>query len=354
MARNREPVKLVEVSQSESSEGDEGSSEEEESDADLDPTPPPPQKKPQPQMPAKPSPPLQATSSSEEEDSGSETESESDAPNSNVRPLAAKPVEETPISSSRKARSKPASDPVSPVKSTAAKRAAEDSDAKDAKKLKKAPPEPETAEKKSTLFQRLWSEDDEIVLLEGLIEYQTKYKVDPVAHLDQFHDFIKKSVHVDVTRTQLQDKIRRLKRKYGNIKSKEKNGKERTFSKCHEQMAYDLSKVIWGNEEKGIVKVMGSPRANGSAVRRAVGKKERESDEVKSGEGEEKRTNLTLCGATLEERVFIYGEEAFGSRDGESDWNKLKVDELKLYLKQLEIKIAQTKLVLAAVDGKDQ
>ncbi|KAG6436112.1 hypothetical protein SASPL_100995 [Salvia splendens] len=48
------------------------------------------------------------SSSFDEDDSGSETESESDA--SEVRPLAAKPVEETP-KSNRKAKSKPAADP---------------------------------------------------------------------------------------------------------------------------------------------------------------------------------------------------------------------------------------------------
>ncbi|KAG6410276.1 hypothetical protein SASPL_128330 [Salvia splendens] len=347
MAKSREPVKPVEESDS----SDEGSSSEEESDADLDPTPP--QNKPQPQIPAaKPSQPLPPPSSSDEDDSGSDTESESDAPE--VRPLAAKPVEETP-KSNRKAKSNPTADPVTPGKSAAAsKRPAEDTASKDAKKPKKSPAaEPETAEKKSNMFQRLWSEEDEIVILEGMIEFQNKFKVDPLANLDQYHDFIKKSLQTDFTdftRTQLQDKIRRLKRKY--VKSREKDGKDKVFSKPQEQMAYDLSKAIWGNEDKGVVKVMGSPRANGSVVRRAVGKKD--ADDVKSKEVEKKMTSLNRCGATMEERLCIYGEAAFGSGDVENEWNKLKVEELKVYLKQLEVKVAQTKLVLAAMEGKDQ
>ncbi|KAG6412875.1 hypothetical protein SASPL_125568 [Salvia splendens] len=347
MPKNREPVKPVEESESDSSE--EGSSDEE-SDADLDPTPP--QSKPQPPIPAtKPSQPLPPPSSSDEDDSGSETESESDAPE--VIPLAAKPVEEPP-KSSRKAKSKPAADPVTPAKSAAAaKRPVEDTAGKDAKKPKKSQAaEPETTEKKSNMFQRLWSEEDEIVILEGMIEFQNKFKVDPIANLDQYHDFIKKSVQTDFTdftRTQLQDKIRRLKRKY--LKSREKDGKEKAFSKPQEQMAYDLSKAIWGNEEKGVVKVMGSPRANGSVIRRAVGKKE--ADDGKSREVEKTTTTLNRCGATMEERLCIYGEAAFGSGDVENEWNKLKVEELKVYLKQLEVKVAQTKLVLAAMESKD-
>ncbi|KAG6431267.1 hypothetical protein SASPL_109345 [Salvia splendens] len=151
MAKNREPVNPVEESESDSSK--EGSSSGEESDADLDPTPP--QNKPQPQIPAaKPSPLLPHPSSDDEDDSGSETESESNAPE--VRTLTAKLVEETP-KSNRKAKSKPAADTAS----------------KDAKKPKKSPAaESEKAEKNSNMFHRLWSEEDEIVILEGMIEFQ--------------------------------------------------------------------------------------------------------------------------------------------------------------------------------------
>ncbi|XP_042055122.1 uncharacterized protein LOC121799733 [Salvia splendens] len=132
--------------------------------------------------PDSPSQPLPHPYSDNEDDSESETESESDAPA--VRPLAAKPVEETP-KSNRKTKSKPAADPVTPGKSTAAsKRPAEDTASKDAKKPKKSPAaEPETAEKKSNMFQRLWSEEDEIVILEGMIECQNEFKVDPLANL---------------------------------------------------------------------------------------------------------------------------------------------------------------------------
>ena len=125
----------------------------------------------QPEIPA-----AKPPSSSDEEYSGSETESES----------AAKPVEETP-KSSRRAKSK-------------AKRPAEDTAGKDAKKARKSPAaEPETAEKKSNMFQRLWSEEDEIVILEGMIEFKNKHNVDPFANLDQYHEFLKKSLQTDFT-----------------------------------------------------------------------------------------------------------------------------------------------------------
>lgn len=385
MARNREPVKPVE-SQSESGEeeDDEGSSEEvdsQESDSEPEQTQTATPKKSQPQLPVKsqqpppPPPQSQPPSSSEEEESGSETESDSDGPDSNVRPLASKPMEEAQktINGARKPRSKPnAPEPVTPTKPSAAKRPSEDTASKDAKKSKKTA-DPEASEKKPNLFQRLWSEEDEILILKGMIEYSSKNKSDPISDMNAFYDFIKKSLHIDFSRTQLQDKIRRLKKKYENNKSKEKEGKERTFAKLHEQSAYDLSKEIWGNDtgkENGGEKVVGSPKANGSVGRKTPNKKANavESGEVKdakkavvaSGEGDgplpTRRLNLNPSGANMEERMLTNGREIYEVEqglEGEKEWKKLRVEELELYLKQLEVRIAQTKLVLNVMKDGD-
>ncbi|XP_057785071.1 probable transcription factor At1g61730 [Salvia miltiorrhiza] len=373
MPKHREPVKPVE-SQSDSGEeeDEEASSEDDsqESESETEQTQTATQKKPQPQMAAKSQqlPPQQAPSSSEEDDSGSETESESDGLDSNAGPPASKPMEETQKSSNeaRKARSKPnAPEPITPTKPAAEKRPAEGTaTTKNTKRLRKTV-EGDPSEKKSNLFQRLWSEDDEIVILKGMIDYTSKYKSDPIWDLNAFHDFIKKNLHIDVTRTQLQDKIRRLKKKYENNKSKEKEGKERTFSKPHEQNAYDLSKMIWGNEsgkESGGVKVVASPKANGSMASKTASKKvnaaESEDAVVVSGDGEKsraKRLNFNSVGATIEERMMISGGEYFGlgqGLEGEQDWQKLRVEELELLQKQLELRVEQTKLVLQVMKDR--
>ncbi|KAL2245408.1 GLABROUS1 enhancer-binding protein-like [Sesamum indicum] len=370
MAKNREPEKPVE---SETESGEEEDSEDAGSqDSDSEPdlaqvskkpssstqaTPkkaqPQSSSKPQPQPQPQPQPP----SSSDEEESGFD----SDESDPNVKPIASKPMENEQKSTdgARKLRSKPiASDLVTPAKSTAAKRPAEEkeTDAKDAKKKKKA--KPDTTEKKSTddskklLFQRVWSEDDEIVILQGMIDYVTKKKSDPVADLNAFHDFIKKNLHADMTRTQLQDKIRRLKRKYQNNKSKDK-----TFSKPHEQKAYELSKKIWGNEsgkENGVEKLMG----NGSALRKNRGKRPNtvENEEAKDVNSDPERLlpakRVNSGGVTVEERIWRIGAEYFESGkglEGEKEWKKLKVEEMEVNLRQLEVKTAQAKLVLDAV-----
>ncbi|KAL0300803.1 UNVERIFIED_CONTAM: putative transcription factor [Sesamum radiatum] len=393
MAKNREPQKVVE-SESESGEekrdgasSEEVGSSESESDSETEQTQKPPSlptaalKKSQPQSSSKPQ---QPSSSSEEEESGSESESESEGHETNVRPIATKPMNDSqmPNGGARKLGSKPsASEPATPAKSTGSKRLAEEkeSEAKGAKRSKKRPEpeaELENSEKKSNddskkqLFQRLWSEDDEIVILTGMIDYAEKKKSDPVADLNGFHDFIKDSLHVDVTRTQLQDKIRRLKKKYENNKSKEKEGKDRTFSKPHEQKAYDLSKQVWGNEsgkENGGEKIVGSPKANGS-VRKTQSKRvnaveDGESEDVKSMEAA--NSDLTRLSATkivssndvsMDERILRIGAELFeGDKpvEGEREWQKLRLDEMEVYLKKLDLMRAQTKPVLDVLKSKN-
>ncbi|KAI7982803.1 Prefoldin subunit 6 [Camellia lanceoleosa] len=82
---------------------------------------------------------------------------------------------------------------------------------------------------KKQLFQSLWSEDDEIVILKGKIEYTAKKRFDPLVDINAFYDFIKKLLYINVSKAQLSEKVRRLNKKYENNASKSKMGKDRTF-----------------------------------------------------------------------------------------------------------------------------
>ncbi|GMP61113.1 hypothetical protein CsSME_00023708 [Camellia sinensis var. sinensis] len=86
--------------------------------------------------------------------------------------------------------------------------------------------------------------------------------------MNAFNDFIKKSLHIDVNKTQLFEKVRRLKKKYENNASKSKMGEDRTFLKACEQKTYELSKKIWfgGANSVGVdsAKVSGKARKNHS------------------------------------------------------------------------------------------
>ncbi|KAI9391649.1 hypothetical protein POPTR_007G119800v4 [Populus trichocarpa] len=94
--------------------------------------------------------------------------------------------------------------------------------------------------------QRLWSDEDEIVMLNGMVEYQIEKGKNPFADNGDFHGFVKKSLHVDATNNQFLDKIRRLKKKY--FTDVEKNEKEidEIFSKPHDLECVELAKKIWG------------------------------------------------------------------------------------------------------------
>ncbi|GFS29838.1 hypothetical protein Acr_00g0008750 [Actinidia rufa] len=382
MASNRRPE--TEAQAGSSSEEEEGSSEENEdqevseSESEEEKAPAPtPQKRPAPKKPV--------TSTKPQSSSSDETGSDSDldpTPNSTrrpdptIKPIASKPMEEPP-KVTKKPRSKPRSaTPAAAKPSAAAKRAAESGSKKnrESKRAKKKADDTDNTAKKTgddakkQLFQRLWSEDDEIVILNGMTKYAAEKGADPVADTNGFHDFIKKSLHVDVSKTQLSDKIRRLRKKYENNSGKGQNGQDPSFSKPHEQKAYELSKKIWGNEANGVgvdspnPKVNGKPRKNQSQKTTMASPKVDElasPDKVKEGKTREVESDLgsfgfnrSIGGLGLEEQIIKDGLEMIrGAKKLELNvkWEQLRVKEVELYLKRLDLIREQAMLVLEAL-----
>ncbi|XP_044462359.1 probable transcription factor At1g11510 [Mangifera indica] len=317
----------------------------------------------------------QKKSLSSEEDSGSESESESESdPDSTPKPVATKPMEETPKASTTKPRSK-----------APAKRPNETEETpKDSKRTKKnetdADPVDEDQKKpgedtKKQLFQRLWSEEDEIAVLKGMIDFTTKKGVDPNQDMNAFHDFIKKSLHVDVTRSQVMDKIRRLKKKYENNLGREKKGEDRTFSKLHERQAYELSKKLWGSEDTSGV-LESAAKSNGKARKNQTqrgnskslpilkaelndGGKEGEKMEIdndKEGNLSNAKVKLlfneSVGMAGLEEFVINQGLDMIGGakkEELEERWKQLQIAQLQLFVERNDLIKEQTKLMLEAM-----
>ncbi|XP_076902868.1 putative transcription factor At1g61730 [Bidens hawaiensis] len=197
---------------------------------------------------------------------------------------------------------------------------------------------------KKQLFQRLWSENDEIVILKGLIDYKAETGESLIADMGAFHEFIKKSLHVDVSRAQLVDKIRRLRKKYVNNASREKGGKDRSFSKSHEREGYELSKLIWGG-------------GNAASTSNGVDDKEGVMVEVV-----EKSVDINRFvryggrddGPVVTEEIVKAGMELVeGPRrvELEEKWMRLKKEELEIYLKKMELIKEQALVVLEAVNS---
>ncbi|KAI3829810.1 hypothetical protein L1987_03938 [Smallanthus sonchifolius] len=98
------------------------------------------------------------------------------------------------------------------------------------------------------LFQRLWTDEDEIELLQGFLDYTTQRGTNNSSHhhdTTAFYDQIKGKLQLDFNKNQLVEKLRRLKKKYRNVLTKISSGKECVFKSPHDQATFDLSCKIW-------------------------------------------------------------------------------------------------------------
>ncbi|XP_068322153.1 probable transcription factor At1g61730 [Pyrus communis] len=363
-----------------SSEEEEGEEEESGSGSDSEPeeplhpktssSAPVAEKKPPPKKPdssaanSKP----QFSSSGSEDDSGSDVDKDLV-----VKPIASKPMEETP--KTKRPRSKPAAT-ATPAAKSGSKRPSE-TEPKDSKRPKKKgaaveqePDQVEEEAKKSKLFQRIWSDEDEVIILKGMVDYTTKKGADPYSDMGAFHDFIKKSLKVDVNKSQLQAKIRRLKKKYAtNVKKKKYN-----LTKAHDQKVFDLSKKVWGGSgegSSGVNEPSEQPKSNGKA-RNTKTLASIKADILSSPERSKEATKVDLglnpCSSEglsevigfdkcfrelgLPEGVVKQGLELIGESkraDLKEKWRKLHVAELELFVKRSELMRDQTKVILEAL-----
>ncbi|CAM8902002.1 unnamed protein product [Rhodiola kirilowii] len=99
------------------------------------------------------------------------------------------------------------------------------------------------------LFQRLWTDEDEIELLQGFLEYMTQRGISYHNHHDLglFYEQIKSKLQLDFNKNQLVEKLRRLKRKYRNVLNRTSAGKEISFKSPHDQATYEISRKIWSD-----------------------------------------------------------------------------------------------------------
>jgi len=106
---------------------------------------------------------------------------------------------------------------------------------------------PPLVEDSRKLFQRLWTDEDEMELLQGFLDYTTQRGSSHHNDTAQFYDQIKSRLQLDFNKNQLVEKIRRLKKKYRNVVSKMSSGKEFVFKTAHDQATFEISRKIWNN-----------------------------------------------------------------------------------------------------------
>nr|GEX05181.1 hypothetical protein [Tanacetum cinerariifolium] len=105
------------------------------------------------------------------------------------------------------------------------------------------------------LFQKLWTDEDEIELLQGYYDHiTTRGMMTSSSHhhhdTTAFYDEIKGKLQLEFNKNQLVEKLRRLKKKYRNVVRKIASGKEFVFKSPHDQATFDISCKIWNNDDE--------------------------------------------------------------------------------------------------------
>ncbi|KAL0727061.1 hypothetical protein Bca4012_023154 [Brassica carinata] len=204
----------------------------------------------------KPPPPPPAATKKKPESDSEEDESESDSdsePVPKTKPLNAvvsKPKPETSGSvaaasclpeSSKRSLKQGDDEPKKKAKTTTTTENAKKKDEEVVKKI--------SGEDAKKMFQRLFSETDEIAMLQGFLDF-TSTRGDPYENMDAFCDYVKTLIDFNASKAQIVTKLQRCKKKFVNIvKNALKKGKTEdmvTCSKDLDQKAFELSRKIWG------------------------------------------------------------------------------------------------------------
>ncbi|KAF4350214.1 hypothetical protein G4B88_013268 [Cannabis sativa] len=282
-----------------------------------------------------------ASSSEAEEDSSSEEEEEEEEEEG--------ASEEDEEQESQKSKTTPLTKavPISTVRSSVKRPS--NSEVKDSKRAKKKGSEPDggsaiaedeskkTGDESKKLFQRLWSEDDEIVILKGISDYAAKKgSIPSAADMHAFQDFIKKSLQIDFTKAQLSDKLRR---KFGG-------GGEKLVVKAEQPKAN-------GTGTARSSKALASPQNLSSP---SLGPAEDLLSSPKLGVMEELLSSPSLGNFGLSEHILSKGLELVPeSKRAELDakWKKIHMAEMELFAKRSQLLADQTTLILEALKPAD-
>nr|VDD40336.1 unnamed protein product [Brassica oleracea] len=185
-----------------------------------------------------------------ESDSEEESESDSDSePATKTKPLNAvvtKPIPATLPESSKRSLKQADNEPKKKAKTSTTEQAKKKKTSASDEEVKKI-----SGEEAKKMFQRLFSETDEIAMLQGFLDF-TSTKGDPSENMDAFCDYVKTLIDFNASKAQIVTKLQRCKKKFVNIvKNSLKRGKTEdqiTYAKDLEQKTFELSRKIWGSD----------------------------------------------------------------------------------------------------------
>ncbi|XP_027346641.1 probable transcription factor At1g61730 [Abrus precatorius] len=211
--------------------------------------------------------------------------------------------------------------------------------------------------KKTKKFQRIWSEEDELAILKGMVDFTSKTGQDPFRHAHDFNDFVKESVHVHASTNQLKEKIRRLKRKFeiNCIKGKSDEHEDPKFFKPHDHRAFELSKRVWGTHVKAPKKKLVA-KSHAGPVLMESGKMDVDSEPIGGSSWPLREMFCFQSGYRVSEDDAKRGLELIGESkrsEMECKWNKLRAAEMKLHADRALLVWENTSLILEALYSSD-
>lgn len=105
------------------------------------------------------------------------------------------------------------------------------------------------------VVHRLWTDEDEIAFLQGFYEYTSRRGTTgrraPRHGVRPFFEEIRARLQLGFNKSQLVEKLRRLKKKYRLTVARMASGKGFTFRSPHDSKAFEISSMIWSHTASG-------------------------------------------------------------------------------------------------------
>ncbi|XP_077240529.1 putative transcription factor At5g28040 [Tasmannia lanceolata] len=166
-----------------------------------------------------------------------------------------------------------------------------------------------TVDESRRIFQRLWTDEDELGLLQGFLDYTSQR--DPSnssSHQDTapFYDQIKNSLQLDFNKNQLVEKLRRLKKKYRNFVNRISSGKDFSFKNTHDQITFEISRKIWSD----------------TAIRRGRGVEDQRFEELEANL-QNNTTNININNANSSEKKVSWSRKRNRNRSSQAEEDDL-------------------------------
>ncbi|KAK3163586.1 hypothetical protein QOZ80_1AG0005620 [Eleusine coracana subsp. coracana] len=111
------------------------------------------------------------------------------------------------------------------------------------------PPQPFATDDSRRLFQRLWTDEEELLILRGFLDFTARRGTTFASHqydTGPFYEEIRRRLSFEFTKSQLIEKLRRLKKKYRVCAARmAAQGAAFAFRSAHEGAIYDVARHIW-------------------------------------------------------------------------------------------------------------